>query len=79
MPGNDKYRTLYRTLNEEEAEYVQIISSVKGCKVTAGKLYALHRNHNHPQLFEQGEMYVEDDDGKDNYAVLMLCATIMFK
>ncbi|WP_157643611.1 hypothetical protein [Paenibacillus camerounensis] len=79
MPGNDKHKTLYRTINEEEAEYVQIISAVRGCRVTAGQLYRLHRNHSNPQLFEQGEIYVVDDDGKDNYAVLMLCTTIMYK
>jgi hypothetical protein len=78
MPGNDNHRTLYRTLNEEEAEYVQILSSSRRCRVTVGKLYKLHRNYNNPHLFEQGELYVVDDDSKDNYAVLMLCSTMLY-
>ncbi|QSF43959.1 hypothetical protein [Paenibacillus tianjinensis] len=79
MRGNDDQRTLYRTLHEEEAEYVQILSIVRGCRVTAGKMYKLYRNYNNPHIFEQGEMYVVDDDSKDNYAVLMLCATILYR
>ncbi|WP_054941837.1 hypothetical protein [Paenibacillus ihuae] len=79
MRGNDDHRTMYRTLHEEEAEYVQILSAVRGCRVTAGKMYKLHRNYNNPHIFEQGEMYVVDDDSKDNYAVLMLCATILYR
>lgn len=79
MRGNDDHRTLYRTLYEEEAEYVQILSTVRGCRVTAGKMYKLHRNYNNPHIFEQGEMYVVDDDSKDNYAVLMLCSIILFR
>lgn len=78
MPGNDHHRTLYRTFNEEEAEYVHILSAPRGCRVTVGMLYKLHRNYNNPYLFEQGEIYVVDDDSKDNYSVLMLCGTILY-
>jgi hypothetical protein len=79
MAGDDFRSKLYPTLIEEEAEYVEIRSAVHGCRVTVGNIYQLHRNYNHPQLFEQGEVYVVDDDSRENYAVLMLCATTLYR
>ncbi|WNS43726.1 hypothetical protein [Paenibacillus sp. MMS20-IR301] len=79
MSGDDIRSKLHPTLIEEEADYVEILSAVRGCRVTAGAVYKLHRNYNHPQLFEQGEVYVLDDDSRENYAVLMLCATRLYR
>jgi hypothetical protein len=79
MPGDDIRSKLYRTLDVEEAEYVEIRSAAHGCRVTEGAMYKLHRNYNHPQLFEQGEVYVLDDDSRENYAVLLVCATTLYK
>ncbi|AIQ31798.1 MULTISPECIES: hypothetical protein [unclassified Paenibacillus] len=79
MPGDDIRSKLYPTLNMEEAEYIEIRSAVHGCRVTIGAFYKLHRNYNHPQLFTQGEVYVLDDDSRENYAVLLLCAATLYK
>lgn len=79
MPGEEIRSKLYPTLIVEEAEYIEIRSAVHGCRVTAGAIYKLHRNYNHPQLFEQGEVYVLDDDSRENYAVLLLCAATLYK
>lgn len=78
MPGEEFHSKLYPTLIEEEAEYAEIRTAVQGCRVTEGAIYKLHRNYNHPQLFEQGEVYVLDDDYRENYAVLLLCATTLY-
>lgn len=79
MPGDEIHSKLYRTLDLEEAEYVEIRSAVHGCRVSAGAIYKLHRNYNHPQLFEQGEVYVVDDYSRENYTILLLCATTLYR
>ncbi|MEK3879362.1 hypothetical protein [Paenibacillus sp. FSL M7-0420] len=78
MTGDDLRSKLYPTLVVEEADYVEIRTAVHGCRVSAGALYKLYRNYNHPQLFEQGEVYVLDDDSRENYAVLLVCATTLY-
>ncbi|WP_339311139.1 hypothetical protein [Paenibacillus sp. FSL M7-0896] len=78
MTGDDLRSKLYPTLVVEEADYVEILTAVHGCRVSAGAIYKLYRNYNHPQLFEQGEVYVLDDDSRENYAVLLVCATILY-
>lgn len=61
MPAyNDK--ALYQAADEDDAEYVEIESAFHGCKVTEGQIYRLERNYNNPQLFENGEAYVVDDE-----------------
>lgn len=65
--------------SEEDAEYVEIACSGYGCRVTEGQIYKLERNCNNPHIFEYGEAYIIDDDNKDNYAVLMLCKTNLYK
>ncbi|MEK3759837.1 hypothetical protein [Paenibacillus sp. FSL R7-0337] len=78
MTGDDLRSKLYPTLVVEEADYVEIRTAVHGCRVTAGAIYKLYRNYNHPQLFEQGEVYVLDDASRENYAVLLVCATTLY-
>lgn len=65
--------------SEEDAQYIKIERSTHGCKVTAGRIYRLERNHNNPQLFESGEIYIVDDERKDNYSILLLCRTVFYK
>jgi len=72
-------KSLYHAVNEDEAEYVEIASVFQGCKVTEGKIYRLERNYNNPHIFENGEVYVVDDETRDNYAVLLLCKTVLYK
>ncbi|ETT67236.1 MULTISPECIES: hypothetical protein [Paenibacillus] len=78
MPAyNDK--ALYQAADEDDAEYVEIESAFHGCKVTEGQIYRLERNYNNPQLFENGEAYVVDDETRENYAVFMLCKIALYK
>lgn len=79
MPGEKIHGKLYPVLLVDEADYVGISTTVQGCRVTAGAVYKLHRNYNHPQLFEQGEVYVLDDDFRENYAVLLVCGTTLYR
>lgn len=65
--------------SEDEAQYIRIDSSRHGCKVTVGRMYRLERNRNNPQLFDNGEIYIVDDELKDNYSILLLCRTVFFK
>lgn len=65
--------------SDEDAEYVEIECSNYGCKVTEGKIYRLERNYNNPHIFECGEAYIVDDETKDNYSVLLLCKTSLYK
>lgn len=74
---------LQETNDQEEARYARI-DKVKfsGCNVTEGKVYEVKRdyNHNHPDFkFSNGEMYVVDDLGKDNYSVFLVCKTTLYK
>ncbi|MFD2412256.1 hypothetical protein [Paenibacillus rhizoplanae] len=78
MTGDELRSKLYPTLIMEEADYVGIRTTVHGCRVSVGAIYQLHRNYSHPQLFEQGEVYVLDDDFRENYTVLLLCATTLY-
>lgn len=79
MPDEKIHGELYPVVTVDEADYVGIRTAVQGCRVTAGAVYKLHRNYNHPQLFEQGEVYVLDDDYRENYAVLLVCGTILYR
>lgn len=74
---------LQETISQEEARYVRI-DKVKfpGCNVTEGKVYEVKRDysHNHPDFeFVNGEMYIVDDLGKDNYSVFLVCKTTLLK
>ncbi|MEK5239199.1 hypothetical protein NST99_26285 [Paenibacillus sp. FSL L8-0470] len=64
---------------EDDAQYICIKCSKHGCKVTVGQIYRLERNYNNPQLFVGGEIYIVDDEQKDNYSILMLCQTVLYK
>lgn len=79
MPGEKIHGELYPVLLMDEADYVRIRTTVQGCRVTAGAVYKLHRNYNHPQLFVQGEVYVLDDDFRENYAVLLVCGATFYR
>ncbi|WP_150266475.1 hypothetical protein [Paenibacillus tepidiphilus] len=72
-------RKLSRAENEEEATHVLITSSDHGCKVTVGQIYRLERNYNNPHLFMYGEGYVLDNEGKVNFAVMLLCGLEFLK
>lgn len=79
MPGEKIHGKLYPVLVVDEADYVGIRTTVPGCRVTAGAVYKLYRSYNHPQLFEQGEVYVLDDDFRENYAVLLVCRVTLYR
>lgn len=72
-------KKLFQAADEDDAEYVEIRSAFRGCKVTEGRIYRLERNYNNPHLFENGEAYVVDDETRDNYAVFLLCKIGLYK
>lgn len=61
------------TVNIEIAKYALVLTTpTELVGVTVGKTYPILKNE-----FD-GEMYVIDDYGKENYAVLMMCETMLF-
>ncbi|GIP20161.1 hypothetical protein [Paenibacillus sp. J22TS3] len=71
---------LMATTKENEARYVGIKQVLfKGCRVTEGKLYEVRRDLTNRDLFEFGEIFITDDDGKPNYSVFMMCITQLYK
>ncbi|MGM1044760.1 MAG: hypothetical protein ACQEXX_01300 [Bacillota bacterium] len=70
---------LEETEDINEARFVRVNKvSFKGCNLTEGKTYEIHRNYSN-ELFENGEISVIDDNGDDNYGILMLCKTTLYK
>lgn len=71
--------SLIETEDENSATHIRIDKiNFYGCKVTEGRTYEIYRKFGN-RLFENGEMYIVDDDGKDNFSVSMLCETTLLK
>lgn len=61
------------TVNIEIAKYALVLTTPsKLVGVTVGKVYPILKNE-----FD-GEVYVIDDEGRENSGVLMMCETMLF-
>lgn len=78
--SNPNIEELIETKEEGEAKYVRVDKILFKCFLTEGKIYPLHRNYNvNPDVFTNGETYVVDDEGRNNYSLFMLCKSTLFK
>ncbi|KAA1191129.1 hypothetical protein [Paenibacillus sp. B2(2019)] len=61
------------TVNAEIAKYALVLTvPFQSVGVTVGKTYPILKNE-----FD-GEMYVTDDEGRQNSGALMMCETMLF-
>ncbi|WP_431785905.1 hypothetical protein [Paenibacillus lactis] len=71
---------LTETEDKDEARFLRVDKvKFRGCNLTEGKLYEIKRYYTAQGFFSNGEMYVIDDIGKENYSALMLCKTTLYK
>lgn len=74
------YCGLIETTDPGEARYIRIEKVMfTGCRVTEGHIYKINRKFYMNEIFEDGEEYVIDDDGNDNFSVWTLCKKTYLK
>ena len=55
-------------------QLIRIIECNHPIAVTAGRIYEVYTDNN--VLFEGGEKYIIDDEGKANYSIWALCKVV---
>ncbi len=73
--------SLQETDDKDEARFIRVDKvKFQGCKFTEGEMYEIKRYYGNELVFgNTGEMFVIDDDGKENYSALLLCKTTLYK
>lgn len=73
--------SLQETDDKDEAGFLRVDKvKFQGCKFTERKMYEIKRYYGNELVFgKMGEMFVIDDDGKENYSALLLCKTTLYK
>ncbi|MNL07822.1 hypothetical protein D3C87_1285150 [compost metagenome] len=71
---------LVPTEDETEARFLRVDKvRFQGCSVTEGKFYKVERDYSNEELFENGEIYIIDDQGRVNFAFRLACKTTLYK
>ncbi|MFI2856916.1 hypothetical protein ACH6EH_07220 [Paenibacillus sp. JSM ZJ436] len=73
--------SLQVTTDKDEARFLRVDKvRFQGCNLTEGRLYEINRYYGNELVFaDNGEMFVVDDLGKENYTALMVCKTTLYK
>ncbi|MWV44838.1 hypothetical protein GRF59_14550 [Paenibacillus sp. HJL G12] len=80
MSNPQHIENLIETEKESEAKYIRVDRVLFNSGVTEGRVYELHHNYNVDRdVFTNGEAFVIDDVGRNNYSIFMLCKTTLLK